>query len=167
MDKSKLIASIALAAGVGAILYSQNSEAPKAPAEEHFEGDGHDHGAKASPTPKFDVVGGVTKLQIKDVKVGTGKAAKNGDEVAVNYRGTLLNGFLFDESKSDPFSFGLGAGKVIKGWDEGIVGMKVGGKRQLTIPAALAYGKRGSPPKIPADATLKFDVELLEIQGKS
>ena len=166
MDKSKLIAIIALVAGMGAIFYSQSREAPAPAAEEHFPGDGHDHGPKkAAAKPDFDVVGGVTKLQIKEVKVGTGEVAKVGDGVSVHYRGTLLDGSVFDESKNrGPIQFRLGSGEVIKGWDEGVAGMKVGGKRQLTIPSALAYGPEGKPPTIPANATLKFDVELIELK---
>ena len=109
----------------------------------------------------------MTKLKIEDVKIGTGPVAKAGDTVSVNYRGTLLNGKMFDESYGKaPFDFPLGAGRVIRGWDEGVAGMKVGGKRKLTIPGALAYGERGSGESIPPNATLKFDVDLLSVNGK-
>ena len=102
----------------------------------------------------------------EDVKVGTGPAAKNGDHVVVHYTGTLTDGTKFDSSRdrNEPFDFTLGQGQVIKGWDEGVVGMKKGGIRKLTIPPDMAYGKNGSPPKIPPDATLNFDIELLEIK---
>ncbi len=101
----------------------------------------------------------------EDVSVGTGALAKDGDKVQVNYTGRLLKtNFLFDSSVGKkPFDFELGKGSVIKGWDLGVVGMKVGGKRKLTIPSKLGYGDSGSPPKIPGKATLVFDVELLSV----
>ncbi|HEX4336567.1 MAG TPA: FKBP-type peptidyl-prolyl cis-trans isomerase [Polyangiaceae bacterium] len=101
----------------------------------------------------------------EDIKVGTGPAAKTGDHVSVHYTGTLTDGTKFDSSldRNEPFDFGLGAGQVIKGWDQGVVGMKKGGKRKLTIPSELGYGASGSPPKIPPNATLIFDIELLSI----
>ena len=104
----------------------------------------------------------------EDEKIGTGPEAKAGDHVSVHYTGRLLDGTKFDSSldRNEPFDFTLGAGQVIKGWDQGVAGMKKGGKRKLTIPSELAYGKAGSPPKIPPDATLVFDVELLGIEGK-
>src|SRR5262245_45599539 len=102
----------------------------------------------------------------EDIKVGTGPEAKSGDHVVVHYTGTLTDGTKFDSSldRNEPFDFTLGAGQVIKGWDQGVAGMKKGGKRKLTIPSDLGYGKNGSPPKIPPDATLVFEVELLEIK---
>jgi FKBP-type peptidyl-prolyl cis-trans isomerase len=105
-------------------------------------------------------------LQYTDDQVGTGAAAKTGDTVEVHYTGTLKDGTKFDSSKDrgKPFSFPLGAGKVIKGWDEGVAGMKVGGKRTLVIPAELAYGARGVPNVIPPNAELRFEVELLKIR---
>jgi FKBP-type peptidyl-prolyl cis-trans isomerase len=107
----------------------------------------------------------VTQLLKEDLKPGSGPSAKSGDRVSVHYTGTLLDGTKFDSSRDrgTPFEFTLGRGEVIKGWDEGVVGMKKGGQRRLTIPADLAYGKRGSPPKIPPNAPLKFDVELVDI----
>ena len=106
------------------------------------------------------------ELIIVDDVVGTGREAKSGDEVKVHYTGTLLNGRKFDSSRDrgDPFTFKLGTGAVIKGWDQGVAGMKVGGKRTLTIPPELGYGAAGSPPNIPPNAGLKFDVELLEVK---
>lgn len=106
------------------------------------------------------------KLDIKDLKIGTGKAVKPGDNVVMNYRGTLTDGKEFDSSykRNQPFETTIGTGQVIKGWDEGIPGMKVGGKRRLIIPPSLAYGKQGAPPTIPPDATLIFEVELLQIK---
>jgi len=108
------------------------------------------------------------KLESKDIVVGKGAEAKTGDTVSVHYTGTLADGKEFDSSKKhgQPFTFELGAGKVIKGWDQGVVGMKVGGKRKLTIPPSLAYGPRGFPPVIPPNSTLSFDIELLEIKKK-
>lgn len=108
------------------------------------------------------------KLESKDLVVGKGAEAKAGDSVKVHYVGTLTDGKEFDSSKkhNQPFEFELGAGRVIKGWDQGVAGMKVGGKRKLTIPPSLGYGARGAPPVIPPNATLLFDVELLEVKKK-
>lgn len=101
----------------------------------------------------------------EEVQPGTGAECKEGDKVKVHYTGRLLKtNFKFDSSVGKtPFEFTLGKGEVIKGWDQGVVGMKVGGKRKLTIPSKLGYGDDGSPPKIPGKATLVFDVELVEI----
>ena len=103
-------------------------------------------------------------LRITDLEIGTGAEAVSGEMVSVNYRGTLTNGKEFDSSYGrGPFQFPLGAGRVIKGWDEGVAGMKVGGKRKLVIPPDLAYGSRGAGGVIPPDATLIFEVELLGV----
>ncbi|RLB63271.1 MAG: peptidylprolyl isomerase [Deltaproteobacteria bacterium] len=117
--------------------------------------------AKEDPAPK--------ELVKEDLKKGTGPEAKKGDKVKVHYTGRLLKtNAKFDSSVGkDPFPFTIGEGGVIKGWDQGVPGMLVGGKRKLTIPADLAYGKKGSPPKIPPGAALVFEIELLEIEGKS
>jgi FKBP-type peptidyl-prolyl cis-trans isomerase FkpA len=111
----------------------------------------------AAPEPPFAAV---------DVAVGKGAEAKTGDTVKVHYTGTLTNGTEFDSSRTrnQPFEFTLGKGMVIKGWDKGVVGMKVGGKRKLTIPSADGYGARGAGGKIPPNSTLLFDVELVEIK---
>ena len=108
------------------------------------------------------------QLQIVDTVIGTGDVAAAGDTVTVHYVGTFTNGTVFDASKSHPetvqgFSFPLGAGRVIQGWDQGVAGMKVGGKRHLVIPASLGYGPNDYGP-IPGNSTLIFDVELLKVQ---
>lgn len=112
---------------------------------------------------------GPAKLEITDDVVGKGPEAKAGDTVRVHYTGTLMNGDPFDSSRDrgTPFDFKLSSGAVIKGWDQGVLGMKVGGKRRLVIPEALGYGEAGSPPKIPSKAGLKFDIELLEVNPKT
>jgi FKBP-type peptidyl-prolyl cis-trans isomerase len=104
-------------------------------------------------------------LHWEDLNPGTGTTADNGKTVRVHYTGWLENGTKFDSSldRGKPFQFVLGGGRVIRGWDEGVVGMRVGGKRRLVIPPALGYGSRGVPPVIPPDSTLVFEVELLEV----
>jgi peptidylprolyl isomerase len=105
-------------------------------------------------------------LQIKDTKVGDGQEVKKGDEVIINYTGTLEDGTKFDSSfdTGKPFETKIGVGEVIEGWDQGVVGMKVGGERHLVIPPSLGYGDQGVPPKIPPNSTLIFDVQLLGIK---
>lgn len=100
-----------------------------------------------------------------DVVVGTGAAATKGSAVSVHYVGTLEDGTVFDSSRDrgTPFTFIIGQGKVIRGWEQGVVGMRVGGKRKLVVPPHLGYGEDGSPPKIPGNATLLFEIELLHV----
>ncbi|MDH5258535.1 MAG: FKBP-type peptidyl-prolyl cis-trans isomerase [Gammaproteobacteria bacterium] len=104
-------------------------------------------------------------LKYEELEEGTGAEATAGNKVTVHYTGWLENGSKFDSSldRNDPFQFSLGAGMVIKGWDEGVAGMKIGGKRKLTIPSALGYGASGAGGVIPPNATLIFDVELLAV----
>lgn len=126
-----------------------------------------------APKPSISAVGAdipdPPELGIKDLKVGEGREAKTGDKVKVNYVGRLLRTkakFDSNESKDKPFEFTVGSG-VIEGWSQGVVGMKKGGKRELTIPSRLAYGEHGSPPKIPANAPLVFEIELLAFSDEA
>jgi len=107
----------------------------------------------------------MSELQIEVIKPGTGVEAKSGQTVTVHYVGTFPEGGKFDSSRDrgEGFTFKLGAGQVIRGWDQGVAGMKVGEQRKLTVPPALAYGERGFPGAIPPNATLVFEVELLGV----
>jgi hypothetical protein len=122
--------------------------------------------AQTPPDMPANVVpkGSVKTLIVKDVVKGTGPAVKKGDSVTVNYTGWLTNGTMFDSSIGrQPFPFVVGAGNVIAGWDNGLVGMQVGGKRILVIPPAMGYGAQGAAPVIPPNAVLVFEVDLLTI----
>jgi len=144
-----LIAAFALAGATATYVFAQK---PDTTAPTKVTG-----GGKSTPSG----------LQYWDIKVGTGAPAVEGKPVRVHYTGWLTNGKKFDSSvdRGEPFVFNLGAGEVIPGWDEGVKGMKIGGKRQLKIPPALGYGPRGAGP-IPPNSTLIFDVELLGVNGK-
>ena len=126
--------------------------------------------AKPTASGPTKVTGAPTKtasgLEYWDIKVGTGAVAQSGNHVKVDYTGWLTTGKKFDSSvgTGHPFDFMLGASQVIKGWDEGVAGMKVGGKRQLRIPPDLAYGKAGYSTVIPPDSTLIFDVRLVDVK---
>lgn len=181
MEKSKVAAIVALVVLCAVIYLSQRPAIQKAESTEQAQKAAAAKPASTPPPPPAgksaksdatkstsdnDIPKTVDHLIKKDIKVGTGEEAKSGDTVTVNYRGTLTDGSQFDSSydRNEPFSFQLGAGNVIKGWDEGVQGMKVGGKRQLIIPSDLGYGAQGMPPKIPGGATLVFEVELLKVE---
>lgn len=117
-------------------------------------------GGDSTATPS-----GPTSLQIEDLTVGTGATAAVGDTVSVGYIGTFLDGRVFDPGPG-PITFQIGAGRVIPGFEQGIIGMRVGGKRRITVPSALAYGSAGNPPTIPPNTPLRFEVTLVAIAGK-
>lgn len=119
----------------------------------------------AGPKKEGEVITTPSGLKYQDLREGSGRAAKNGDQLGVRYAGYLKDGKQFDSNLPAPnlLTLILGKGKVIKGWDEGLVGMKVGGERRLIIPPDLAYGERGSPPRIPENAELTFNIQLVNL----
>ncbi|MFA5870812.1 MAG: FKBP-type peptidyl-prolyl cis-trans isomerase [Candidatus Paceibacterota bacterium] len=171
-NKSTTLILVAIViVGVGAILYGMR--APQEPVAQELQEQGlnqqQSQPITQAPMPQSTNITMQTLddgLQIGDEVVGTGAEAVAGKEVTVHYTGTLINGTKFDSSldRGAPFTFSLGVGQVIRGWDEGVVGMKVGGKRKLIIPSELGYGPRGAGSTIPPNATLLFDVELLGVK---
>ncbi len=123
-------------------------------------------GSKKSMAGSKKTVSTQEKLKIEDTKVGKGKGVKSGDTILIHYKGPLTDGTEFDSSykRGEPFETAIGVERVIEGWDKGIIGMKVGGKRKLTIPSDMGYGDQGAGDSIPPGATLIFEVELVEIQ---
>src|SRR3984885_1500887 len=152
---AKYLAAIAIILATAGFVFAQSatgkSAAPSTDAPTKVTGDG---------------VKTASGLVYWDIRVGNGEVAKEGSHVRVHYTGWLTGGKKFDSSvdAGKPFDFTIGNGEVIKGWEEGVAGMKVGGKRQLRIPPALAYGTQGYPGAIPANATLIFDIQLLGVQ---
>lgn len=147
----------------------QKKEEPKKKEQKKEEPKQKEEPKKKEEKKKQEVKNKVTKLPngliIEDVRIGDGVSCKSGQRIGMRYIGKLTTGKVFDKNVSGkPFSFLLGRGEVIKGWDIGVAGMKVGGERKLTIPAPLAYGKRGAPPDIPKNATLVFDIKLVTMK---
>ena len=159
--------ALILAIALASVVVAQTSPAHKAPVRK---APARKAAAKPTASGPTKVTGAPTKtasgLEYWDIKVGTGAVAQSGKHVKVDYTGWLTNGKKFDSSvgTGHPFDFMLGASQVIKGWDEGVAGMKVGGKRQLRIPPDLAYGKAGYSTVIPPDSTLIFDVRLVDVK---
>jgi hypothetical protein len=170
---------LVLAACTGSMRPStQSTEAYNLPAETTASSTGPDplcgdhwrwDGTRCIELPRVDAGGPSTDLsglKVEEVTAGQGtRAATIGDTVRVHYTGTLANGTMFDSSKGhDPLEFKIGSGMLVKGFERGCIGMRVGGKRRLHIPPHLGYGARGAPPRIPPDATLVFDIEMIEIE---
>lgn len=169
-----LIVGIIIAAGALGIYFILNQQAPKVDIKGNtkeqpmkFIQENQSQQQKSiSQSQPVSSASAVTQLTIEDQKSGEGPEVKSGDTIVINYIGTLENGQKFDSSldRGQPFETQIGVGRVIKGWDQGVIGMKVGGKRKLIIPSDLAYGKQGIPGAIPANETLIFELELLEIK---
>ena len=158
MNKTMLliiIVGIAILGVFSYFIFGLNSNNPSAPAKEQTK----------EPTNMNTSPASAQGLKIEDLKVGTGSAVKSGDNIVINYKGTLTDGTKFDSSydRGQPFETQIGVGQVIKGWDEGVVGMKVGGKRKLTIPPSMGYGNQAAG-SIPPNSTLIFEVELVGIK---
>ncbi len=153
-----------LVAGCGGSSGSSSSESTASGESTAAESSG---GEKTKPKVTVPKGAPPKKLEIKEIEEGSGAEAKSGDEVTVQYVGVdYKNGKEFDSSwsRNEPFSFSLGAGEVIPGWDQGVEGMKVGGRRELIIPPSLAYGEAGAPPAIAPNETLVFVIDLLEVK---
>lgn len=167
--KNIILAIVAIAIGVAAlwwgVQYKNHIENTPPPPSAESPSTNATTSTTTNQLPIKAMITTPSGLQIEDTKQGTGAEAKSGNSVTVHYVGTLTNGTKFDSSRDRgaPFTFTLGAGDVIKGWDEGVAGMKIGGVRMLTIPAVLAYGATGQGP-IPPNATLVFEVELLGVK---
>jgi FKBP-type peptidyl-prolyl cis-trans isomerase len=159
-----MIKKIFIALLVLGILASIGWYATKPPSEEEIVKWGLTPSNQPQPTTTESTQSAL--LSIQEIKEGTGAAVKIGDSVVMHYKGSLQDGTVFDSSydRGQPFETQIGVGEVIKGWDQGVPGMKVGGQRLLVIPPNLGYGESGSPPKIPPNATLFFEVELIEIK---
>jgi len=158
MNKNSIIALVVILIVViiGIYFYMQNQQPKEKPATPNP--------TNSQVSASYDIQG----MTVDILKQGTGEGAKVGDNIVVNYVGTLTDGTKFDSSidRNQPFPYTLGQGQVIKGWELGLLGMKVGEKRKLTIPPELAYGPNGRPPVIPANATLIFEIDMLSINGK-
>jgi FKBP-type peptidyl-prolyl cis-trans isomerase len=163
MEKNILLIIIAIVAIVGFYFLLQNSQNNESENQEINSSENNEQ-QETNSEEENEVKNENQKLEIEVLKEGTGEEAKNNDKVTVHYTGTLENGIKFDSSldRGKPFVFTLGIGDVIKGWDQGVLGMKVEEKRKLTIPSKLGYGTRGIG-LIPPNATLIFEVELLEV----
>ncbi len=170
-----LIVGIIIAAGALGIYFILNQQAPKVDIKGNTEQqpmkfiqeENQNQQQNSTNHPQsVSSTSAVTQLTIEDQKSGEGPEVKSGDTIVIHYTGTLENGQKFDSSldRGQPFETQIGVGQVIKGWDQGVIGMKVGGRRKLIIPSDLAYGQQGIPGAIPANATLIFEVELLEIK---
>lgn len=168
-----IIIGIIIAAGVLGVYFILNQSIPAAEIKKNAEEEPmkfiQEETTKQNTNtqnPAANPTSSVKELIVEDKVVGQGAEVKSGDTILMHYTGTLENGQKFDSSvdRGQPFETQIGVGQVIKGWDQGVIGMKVGGKRKLTIPSNLAYGEQGIPGAIPGNATLIFELELLEIK---
>lgn len=168
-----IIIGIIIAAGVLGVYFILNQSIPAAEIKKNAEEEPmkfiQEETTKQNTntqSPAANPTSPVKELIVEDKVVGQGAEVKSGDTILMHYTGTLENGQKFDSSvdRGQPFETQIGVGQVIKGWDQGVIGMKVGGKRKLTIPSNLAYGEQGIPGAIPGNATLIFELELLEIK---